>query len=212
MRKEPVTEAALVEAIVAVQEFRAAHRVPLTKANMGLRSMVTSEGCRVEVTQRLKRLRTIFEKVGIRETTLPLWSMQDIAGCRAVLDSVDEVRRVQKRLMKNRPPVRVDDYVAAPKASGYRSVHVIVRYDERTIEVQLRTRVMHDWAVAVERLGGRLDVDLKGGIGPPEVLSLWGASSGAMAIEEAGGTDANALEGRIDRLRQDALPYLGGSR
>lgn len=56
---------------------------------------------------------------------------------------------------------------------------------------------MHDWAVTVERLGGRLDVDLKGGIGPPEVLRLLEAISGAMAIEEAGGTVDKALESSV---------------
>lgn len=42
--------------------------------------------------------------------------MQDIRGCRAVLASVDEVRKVEAPLKKNRPPVRVSDYIEAPRA------------------------------------------------------------------------------------------------
>lgn len=93
--------------------YRAAHQYPLTKANMGLRSMVRSENCEVEVSQRLKKAMTIIDKL-VREPTMQLANMQDIGGCRAVLNSVDEVRRVERRLRKNRPPLRVSDYIENP--------------------------------------------------------------------------------------------------
>jgi len=48
---------------------------------MGLRSVVGTEGCTVEVTQRLKRVPTIVDKLR-REPTMQLASMQDIGGCR----------------------------------------------------------------------------------------------------------------------------------
>ena len=89
------------EAIVVVQQFRAAHQHPLVTANNGLRSMVRTAGCEVEVSQRLKRLNTILDKL-VREPNLPLSSMQDIGGVRAVLNSIDEVRRVEARLKHNR--------------------------------------------------------------------------------------------------------------
>jgi putative GTP pyrophosphokinase len=176
---------------------------------MGLRSMVKTESCPVEVSQRLKRMITIVDKLG-RQPTMALSKMQDIAGCRAVLNSIDQVRRVQKRLSKNRPPLKVYDYIAEPRPSGYRGVHVIVEYDGRPIEVQLRTRVMHAWAVTVERMGGRMDTDLKSGHGPPEVLALLQSISEAMAIEEVGGTVDAELMKRIDDLRSQAQPYLKG--
>lgn len=137
-RGELVTDARYRAALSVLRAFRAAHSYPLTKANMGLRSMVLTEGCRVEVSQRLKRVPTILDKL-MREPTMQLANMQDIGGCRAVLDNIKEVRRVQKRLAKNRPPTRVNDYVAAPRSSGYRAVHLVVQYDDRNIEVQLRT-------------------------------------------------------------------------
>lgn len=51
--------------------------------------MVKPKGCRVEVTQRLKRFIMIYDKLQ-REATLDLSRMQDIGGVRAVLDSIDE--------------------------------------------------------------------------------------------------------------------------
>ena len=148
--------------------------------------MVKTEACEVEVSQRLKRFPTIVGKL-IRQPEMALARMQDIGGCRAVLNSADEVYRVQRRLRKNGREKRFVDYIKDPAESGYRGVHVMTEYDDRTIEVQLRTQVQHQWAVTVERLGGRMDTDLKSGIGPPEVLNLMKAISEAMAQEEAGG-------------------------
>ena len=72
---------------------------------------------------------------------MQLANMQDIGGCRSVLRSIDEVRRVQRRLVRNRPPIRVTNYIDEPRDSGYRGVHVIVEYDGRAIEVQLRAGI-----------------------------------------------------------------------
>jgi ppGpp synthetase/RelA/SpoT-type nucleotidyltranferase len=181
---------------------------------MGLRSAVKTEDCRVEVSQRLKRLVTILDKV-TREPTMALANMHDIGGCRAVVDSVDELRRVEHRIRKNRTPIRVADYISSPRTSGYRGVHVVVTYldrsgQDRAIEVQLRTRTMHEWAISVERLSGRLKEDLKSGSGPIELLDLLSAISEAMAIEEQGGVVSADLLERMRVLRVRAVPYLNG--
>lgn len=196
-------------AIAILLAHRAAHRLPLTKATMGVRSVVKTEQCEVEVSQRLKRVPTIVDKLA-REPTMQLANMQDIGGCRAVLDSIDEVRRVQRRLSKNRPPLRVSDYIAEPRPSGYRGVHVVVKYDERPVEVQIRTQVMHEWAITVERVGGRLGEDLKSGYGPEPVLALLEGISEAMAIEEEGGVVGQEALDRLSSLRTAAVPFLEG--
>lgn len=201
---DQATYRAALEVLLA---FRAAHKDPLGKANMGVRSVGRTEHCRANVTQRLKRVPTIIDKL-TREPTMQLANMQDVGGCRVVLATIDEVRRVQKRLAKNRPPLRVSDYIAHPRDSGYRGVHVIVCYDERAIEVQLRTPVMHAWAITVERISGRLQADLKGGRGPQPLLELLEAVSEAMALEERGDPVDTELVGRIEELRQEAVPWL----
>ncbi len=208
-RGEMTDESAQRAALQVLLAFRAAHEVPLTKANMGLRSAIHTEKCTVEVTQRLKRVPTILDKL-TREPTMQMANMQDIGGCRAVLDTIDEVRRVQKRLSRNRPPMRLSDYIESPRHSGYRGVHVIVAYDDRPIEVQLRTRVMHEWAITVERLSGRLEEDLKSGRGPRPILNWLEAISEAMALEETGGAVGPDFLSRLSDLRQTALPFLQG--
>lgn len=202
----------MLAAFSVLIDFRAAHQYSLTKANMGVRSVVATEQCGVDVSQRLKRIPTIVDKLR-REPTMQLANMHDIGGCRAILQSVPDLRRVERRLRKNRPPLRVADYIASPKASGYRGVHVVVSYPDlegvnRALEVQLRTRVMHEWAFTVERLGGRLRADLKSNVGPEPVLEFLRAASEAMAIEEGGGVVPPEIVARVSTLRQAAMPYL----
>ena len=214
MRGERPRDAGVLEALTVIRSYRAAHQYSLAKATMGLRSAVKTEDCRVEVSQRLKRLVTILDKV-TREPTMALANMHDIGGCRAVVDSVDELRRVEHRIRKNRTPIRVADYISSPRTSGYRGVHVVVTYldrsgQDRAIEVQLRTRTMHEWAISVERLSGRLKEDLKSGSGPIELLDLLSAISEAMAIEEQGGVVSADLLERMRVLRVRAVPYLNG--
>lgn len=199
-----------------ILDYRAAHQYPLTKATTGLRSMVKSEGCVVEVTQRLKRINTIMDKLR-REPSMGLATMQDIGGCRAVLHNVAEVRRVEHRLKKNRPPLNYYDYVTTPRPSGYRGVHVVICYPDatgtdRAIEVQLRTKTMHEWAIAVERIAGRIQDDLKSGRGPQPLLDLLAAISKAMEIEEGGGSVPPDFLQEMGRLRALAVPYMGGQK
>lgn len=208
---DPMHAGDLSEDFEVVVAFRAAHQLPLTKASMGLRSMVKTEACLVQVSQRLKRIPTILDKL-IRQPEMALARMQDVGGCRAVLANIDEVRRVQRRIHRNGKQRRMVDYIATPAPSGYRGVHVIVEYDDRMIEVQLRTEVQHHWAVTVERLGGSLNEDLKSGYGPDEVLNLLAAISQGAAIEEAGGTVDQTLRDEISRLRVEADQYLRGGR
>ena len=63
----------------------------------------------------------------------------DVAGCYAVL------ARVHERW----PAIagEFDDYIARPKANGYRSLHTVVQGDDgRPVEIQIRTPEMHEHA------------------------------------------------------------------
>lgn len=197
----------LRDALETLFAWRASHSKPLQTASMGLRSRVATEGCQVEVSQRLKRVPTIIDKLS-RQPKMSLARMADIGGSRAVLNSIDEVRRVEKRLCKARPPKTYHDYIDEPKSSGYRGVHVISEYNDRLIEVQLRTRVMHEWAFMVERVTGQMGIDVKSSKGPQAVQDWFQAVSEALALEERGLTVDETLAGRVVTLRAEAEPYL----
>jgi putative GTP pyrophosphokinase len=202
----------LPHALGVTENWRGVHGRALQKAASGLRSRVTTVGAPLRVTQRLKRTVTIIDKLG-REPGMRLDRMHDIAGCRAVVDSIEQLRQVQDRY-DLRPPSggvrRTYDYVERPKDSGYRGVHLVVVYDDRLVEVQLRTQVQHEWAHAVERIGSNLRVDVKSGQGPEPLLRFLRAVAEAMATEDNGGIVDDVLWLQIARLRDAASPYLQG--
>ena len=208
----PLIDADVDAAFQVLNDYRANHQYPLTKATMGLRSMVQTAAARGVVSQRLKRHVSILSKLA-REPTMQLTTMQDIAGCRAVVETVEDVYAVWARLKRKKGRVvKPYDYIATPKSDGYRALHVVVQYDDQhgqrhRVEVQIRTEVQHEWAVVVERVGGRIGEDLKGGLGPPEMLRFLQLASQAMALEEAGETVPPDLlaEVRQARARADIL-------
>jgi hypothetical protein len=160
-------QAELEEAIQIVKWWRGEHAAPLSRVAANLRYYAAEEGKPV-VAQRLKKFPTIAGKL-LREPGMKLSRMADIAGVRAVLPDQDAVYRVAARLRKNWTVTRVRDYVAEPKADGYRALHLINRNHSRLIEVQLRTPRQDGWANTVETFARTVAPGLKFGGGPPEV-------------------------------------------
>jgi hypothetical protein len=89
---------------------------------------------------------------------------------------------------------REDDYINAPKPDGYRSHHLIYsfcsnrrvseQYDGRRVEIQIRSRLQHSWATAVEAVGMVKGQYLKGSKGDPKWLRLFHLMSGELAMAE----------------------------
>lgn len=110
----------------------------------------------VLVSSRVKNLGTLREK--LQRLSGGLSSVRDIIGCRLVVEgSRDAQAEVVQRLLEiyadNHP--RVISRVADPRA-GYRAVHVEIRLAEARAEIQVRTRVQHEWANSMERFGDRV--------------------------------------------------------
>jgi hypothetical protein len=121
--------------------------------------------------------------------------MQDLGGSRAILRSVSSVYSLREEYKKSRDRhelATVKDYIQEPQESGYRGIHLIYKYQSdrvtdfngHRIEVQLRTRVQHAWATAVEIAGIYVRTPLKSSIGPTEWLDYFKFVSSAFAILE----------------------------
>ena len=93
-RGEPVSQVDLGAASLLVADYRESFSGPLNSITMGVRSMVKSEHAPVVVSQRLKRLATIVDKLA-RHDHMKVTRMQDIGGCRALLPDEATVRRVR---------------------------------------------------------------------------------------------------------------------
>ena len=126
------------------------------------------------VQSRLKRFETVVEK--LRHRTRDLSRFEDIAGCRVVLPTMIEQHEVLRHIRERWEVTRERDYQASPH-DGYRAWHIVVRAQDRPVEVQVRTELEDQWANASEALAGLLDPAIKWGQGPPEVRGMLDALS-----------------------------------
>lgn len=182
------------EALKVIDNWRAAHAYPLQVIYMHLRRMVPS-GSSIIVAQRLKRLKSIIEKLE-REPSMSLWTMQDLGGCRFIVDSVEEVYKYYEKYKKSRirhKYIKTYDYIKQPKESGYRSLHVVYEfYSDKNedynknmlIEIQFRTHLQHLWATAVETMGLFTNVAIKSGCGSEDVKRFFVLISSLFAFQE----------------------------
>jgi len=106
-------------------------------------------GLKGEVEGRAKHFYSIYSKM--KAQGIDFDEVYDLIAFRIILDTDKdkecyEALSVVHALWKP-VPGRFKDRIAMPKANGYRSLHttVIGPYGER-VEIQIRTRAMHDWA------------------------------------------------------------------
>jgi hypothetical protein len=146
------------------------------------------------VAQRLKRVPSIISKLE-RFPSMNLSRMQDIGGCRAVVESAPQVRRLRSAYARSKQQhefVSEKDYIAQPKESGYRGIHLVYRckskwtpeHNGRLIEIQLRSRLQHAWATAVATAGTFLQQALKSSQGSERWLQFFTLTGSAFALVE----------------------------
>lgn len=181
-------------ALDVISNWRSAHGFPLNTFQVTLRNRSSTICEHPIVAQRLKRVPSIFDKLR-RFPAMKLSRMQDIGGARAVLPSVEDVARLGKIYRQRKTVFQLvgeRDYVARPKASGYRSVHFVYRYHSArksvynglNVELQLRTRLQHAWATAVETVGTFLGQSLKASEGRGDWLRFFVLIGSGFALAE----------------------------
>lgn len=107
------------------------------------------EGFRFEISGRPKHFYSIYNKMLARSK--PLEEIYDLFAVRVILDTEDTndcftvYGIVSDIYMPN--PDRFKNYISMPKKNGYQSIHTtVVGPDGKMVEVQIRTRKMHEVA------------------------------------------------------------------
>jgi len=123
------------------------------------------------IGSRLKSVESILGQAQRRQVPLTVDDIRqkivDVAGVRAVCELPGDLYAVRDMLLAQ-PDVTLladRDYVAYPKPSGYRSLHLVVevpvlldgRVDQVAVELQLRTVAMDHWARWERQLGYKKD-------------------------------------------------------
>ena len=116
----------------------------------GLKNPIESVSGRVKtpksIVEKLKRMNMSFDEIR---------NLSDIGGIRITCKYIQEVYQIFD-LLKARKDIEIfwiKDYIENPKPSGYRSLHIIAKYNAETIngripinvEFQIRTLAMHLW-------------------------------------------------------------------
>ncbi|MGA3172618.1 MAG: RelA/SpoT domain-containing protein [Chthoniobacteraceae bacterium] len=183
-------------ALLIVNNWRSAHNFPLNTFKISLINKATKVDHSALVAQRIKRLPSIKLKLQLIPS-LKLSQVQDIGGCRAVLQNVTQVNKLVRIYQKSdlkHELLKIDDYISVPKKSGYRSIHLVYRYfsDRNTnynglkIEMQIRSILQHSWATAVETVGTFLRQALKSSLGDEDWKRFFALMGTAISIRERG--------------------------
>jgi guanosine-3',5'-bis(diphosphate) 3'-pyrophosphohydrolase len=112
-----------------------------------MRLELEKAGVEAEVFGRAKKPYSIWRKM--QEKDQGFSRLSDIYGFRVITRSEEDCYRTLGTIHQRwrAVPGRFKDYISQPKSNGYRSIHTTVSgRDGKRVEVQIRTRQMHDVA------------------------------------------------------------------
>lgn len=112
-----------------------------------LNELLEQNNIQAEITGRPKHIYSIYTKMARKG--VPFEKVRDVRGVRIIVPDVPTCYSALGLIHTHWRPIpgEFDDYIAAPKDNFYRSLHTAVIFDDgRTLEVQIRTREMHEGA------------------------------------------------------------------
>lgn len=119
----------------------------VSRIGLGLQLYLSDNGLNAEVHGRQKHPFSIWKKMAERHISFE--QLSDVMAFRVIVDSQEDCYRALGMIHQRWPmvPGRFKDYISTPKRNGYRSLHTTIIHDSKTrIEIQIRTREMHDQA------------------------------------------------------------------
>lgn len=120
----------------------------------------------------------------LQRESIRLSQIQDIAGCRLIVQDVAAQDTVVSALVGALPTCTIVDRRKMP-SHGYRAVHAVANDGNRLVEIQVRTEMQHLWAETSEKLSDVLDPSIKYGGGEPEAQNLLATlSASVFELEE----------------------------
>ena len=112
-----------------------------------LMEVLAKTGLKPDISGRPKHIYSISKKM--QRKGVPFELVHDIRGVRIMVPESADCYQALGVIHSNWRPIpgEFDDYIAAPKDNFYQSLHTAVVYDDgKTLEVQIRTKEMHERA------------------------------------------------------------------
>ena len=196
----PETGFTYFDANIIIDDWRSLHILPLEHLVNNITKILADAGITAAFSShRLKRMTSIIAKLR-HSPTMRLGGVQDIGGARFVFEDIPTLLKAKETIANAKfdnfvPDRDIYDYVTAdgvgPKTSGYRSIHFVYKYvsanpdyDGLRIELQIRTRLQHDWAMAVETAELLSQSPLKAGLGDKYWMEFFKLASAVFAKRE----------------------------
>lgn len=161
-----------------------------------------------EVIGREKNLFSLYQKM-VRKR-LPFAEVFDVYAFRVIVETIDECYRslgVVHNLYKPIPG-RFKDYIAVPKANGYQSLHTVLAGPfGQPIEIQIRTRAMHQLAEAGIAAHWLYKSDEKGSVAPSQARAHeW--LQDLLEIQQSAGDSLEFLDNlKIDLFQREVYVF-----
>lgn len=185
-------------ALIALKQYRELHSPSLRLLEKLLEKKLKRLGLFEEsiIASRTKRLDSITNKL-LERNSMRLPQMEDIVGIRVTLPDIQSVNKFIddesdceilncEQISNN---FSVNDYLKKPKDGGYRSIHRIFKCDSESgfkinLELQIRSKIQHEWATVVEILGFVNKFSYKAGKGDKKTLEFLKLTSVLFSIAE----------------------------
>jgi GTP pyrophosphokinase len=130
-----------------LDQTRARREAAVLKASEQVHAELAAAGIEAQVQGRPKHLYSIWKKM--QGKGVDLASIYDLRALRVIVHDVRDCYAALSCVHARwrALPEQFNDYIAKPKANGYQSLHTVVRDDDGDpLEVQIRTRAMHEHA------------------------------------------------------------------
>ncbi len=161
-------------------ERRAKREEYIAKVIRVLKEKLDKAGIEAEISGRPKHIYSIYEKM--KRKGLNFDQIYDVRGIRIIVNELKDCYAALGVVHSLWRPIpgQFDDYIAMPKDNMYRSLHTtVVSLEGKPLEVQIRTRQMHqtaEYGVAAHwryKEGGKRDIDFEAKIAWLRQLLGW---------------------------------------
>ena len=140
---EPEAYYDLVEKVALRKNVRDAYVQGLVA---DVRREIEEAGIKAEISGRAKHFFSIYKKMVNQNKTID--QIYDLFAIRIIVDTVKDCYAALGIMHEKYKPIpgRFKDYIANPKSNGYQSIHTTVYGPKGPIEIQIRTKEMHQVA------------------------------------------------------------------
>ena len=131
----------------ALEETREERVASIQEAVKRIQKLLVKNGIQASVSGRPKHIYSIWKKMC--KKNLKFEQLYDVRAVRIIVDSVEKCYETLSLIQENSEVLskEFDDYIAKPKPNGYQSLHtVVVGSQGKPLEIQIRTRAMHEFA------------------------------------------------------------------